>query len=63
MSDFVTGIVKQRKEIYCSKCDVEVYKCDNCDGYFELGEKIICATHTDLHYCEGCIDNLDEESD
>ena len=53
----VNGTVLKVIEIQCSQCHCEVYKCDNCDEYFEEENFISCGDD-DKHICEQCYEDF-----
>ena len=53
----VNGTVFISKIICCSQCKQEVYKCDNCEEFFEEGHFISCGDD-DKHVCEQCYEDF-----
>lgn len=44
-----------KQSLYCPECDENIYKCDRCGEYFELGESVYCGDCLSAyHLCEAC---------
>jgi len=52
--------VIEKPTLICKECEGEVCKCQDCDEYFEKGDKIVCAVDS-YHYCEQCFEDMREE--
>jgi len=46
-----------RSKICCSACGMEIYKCSECEDYFDIqneGEEIICVESGESHMHKEC---------
>lgn len=53
----VNGTVKAISAFECSQCQEHVYKCDNCDEFFNEEDFISCGDDG-KHICEQCYDDF-----
>jgi len=56
MRDYKETKVRTENAMRCDYCGADVYTCDNCKKYFQLGEIIYCSQDNNCrHICGDCL--------
>lgn len=52
---------EQSLELYCPECDTQIYRCDECDSYFDPSSIMYCDEKAinGYHICESCMDFME----